>query len=67
MGQTETNIELSQNTYAGMYLQGKQYASTQWDGNQLNVTEEIFRIDSFDVNNGISYEEDEWLIQKLFY
>ena len=29
----ETPIELNTNTYIGMYLQGKQYASTQWDGN----------------------------------
>ena len=47
-----------------MYLQGKQYASTQWDGNQLKCFGEIIRIDNIDVSNGIAYEEDEWLIQE---
>ena len=64
MAQTRTNIELNENTYVGMYLQGQQYASTQWDGNQLKCTGEIFRIDDIDVTNGISYEDDEWLIQE---
>ena len=61
---TKTNIELNQNTHVNMYTQGKQYASTQWVGNQLKRTGEIVRIDDIDVNNGISYEEDEWLIQE---
>ena len=33
--QKEAIVELNQNIYLGMYHQGKQYASTQWDGNQL--------------------------------
>ena len=50
-----------------MFIQGKQYASTQWDGNQRRVyTGETFKIDDIDVNNGIKYEEDEWLIQETF-
>ena len=60
MVQTKTNIELNQNTYVSIYLQGKQYASTQWDGNQLKCTGELIRIDNIDVNNEISYGEDEW-------
>ena len=48
----------------GMYIWGKQYASTQWDGNQLKCFGEIIRIDNIDVSNGIAYEEDEWLIQE---
>ena len=47
-----------------MYIWGKQYASTQWDGNQLKCFGEIIRIDNIDVSNGIAYEEDEWLIQE---
>ena len=61
---SETPIALNTNTYIGMYIKGKQYASTQWDGNQLKCLGEITRIDNIDVSNGIAYEEDEWLIQE---
>ena len=59
-----TPIELNQNTYLSMYIKGKQYPSSQWDGNQLKCQGEVTRIDNIDISHGIEYEEDEWLIQE---
>ena len=47
-----------------MYIKGKQYPSSQWDGNQLKCQGEVTRIDNIDISHGIEYEEDEWLIQE---
>ena len=47
-----------------MYIQGKQYASNQWYGNQIKCTEGIFRIDDIDVNNGIRYGEEALITQE---
>ena len=59
----KANIELNQNTYVNVNIQGKQYASTQLDSNYLKCSRELFRIGDIDVSNGISYEEDGRLIQ----
>ena len=42
-----------------MYTKGKQYPSSQWDGNQLKCEGEVTRIDNIDISHGIEYEEDE--------
>lgn len=60
-----TNINLNLHAYVNMCIQGKQYASSQWDGYQLKCSAEIFRIDDIYVGNGIIYEENKWLIQNI--
>ena len=65
MNHHRTSIELNQNTYLSMYTKGKQYPSSQWDGNQLKCEGEVTRIDNIEISNGIEYKKDEWLIQEI--
>ena len=55
-------IKLNQSTHLSMCTKGKQYPTSQSDGNQLKWEVEVTRIDNIDISHGIEYEEDEWLI-----